>query len=138
MWNTEKDFQDHLINLLEMSREEIITDFVPFGFVNLSVDIKSLFKNIEEWRELKILYYGQSSRYIQNLWKGIGKVRIMQKLSQIYLTETDFSILNILSLPEKDFEDLPTEIQRIVIELVSVELVNSANFYWKSEKKEDS
>ncbi|MCY3414318.1 MAG: hypothetical protein INQ03_21915 [Candidatus Heimdallarchaeota archaeon] len=126
MWAKEKDFQSHLVRLLEKTHVDIEEEFFPFDFINLSVDIKATFNEIEEWRELKLIIYQDKGRSIQNLWKGIGKVLIMRKLRKSHLSEQLGD--NILSLPSDDFNSIAQEIQNVITELVKIELVNQSDY----------
>ena len=130
MWKLEKDFQSHLITMLSLSRTDIEENYSPFDFINIRLDIKSLYRNVEEWRELKILSYGDKRKDLQNLWKGIGKVFVMEELYQIHLSR-EKKVENILSLPELDFLQLKHEIQYAVLDLVLLELVGKSEFYFK-------
>ncbi len=131
MWLSEKEFQIHLIQLLYDSRLEIEVEYRPFEDLRVSVDIKAINRtdnvdDIEEWRELKIINYKGKGRSIQNLWKGLGKVSMMQDLAEQYFEE--LKINNILSLARDDFHTLSPKIQQIVQKKVSLELVSELEF----------
>ncbi len=104
-FQSEENFQYKVLNILKKTRSAIESPFRPFTFLNLEIDIKCINNDREEWRELKILYYHPSSkRNIQNLWKGIGKVKLMERLSERFRND---QVINFLTLSETDFSQLP-------------------------------
>ena len=51
MPESEEEFQKHMVKLLKSSRTLIEEEYRPFNFAEFTVDIKSLFNQLEEWRE---------------------------------------------------------------------------------------
>ena len=121
-YKTEFEFFLNVEKNLKKTRKNIITQYRPFNNLRLTVDIKSQFKGIEEWRELKIIEYKGKGRSLQNLWKGIGKVKIMQRLTNKLGTDSKLDIMNILTIPELDFNSLHNEIKEMVISMVPFEI----------------
>lgn len=124
MFAKESLFEDHLINLLKESRSLIVRQFRPFSGLKLSIDLKSHYNQLEEWRELKIIYYTPNNRNLQNLWKGIGKVEILRRLAETLFEDEPRNIKNILSIPQFDFSKLNEEISSAIIDLVNLEVVS--------------
>ena len=62
MFANESLFEKTLLEILDKDRKEIVSQFRPFNSLRLTVDIKSDYNNLEEWRELKIIYYKDKSK----------------------------------------------------------------------------
>ena len=140
MFVKESQFEKTLLEILDKDRKDIVSQFRPFNSLRLTVDIKSNYNNLEEWRELKIIYYKDDSNSIQNLWKGIGKTRLMQKLSEKLLINHKIPISTILTIPNFDFDQFHKDIREAIIELVPIELLNYENIliFVKSTNTVDS
>ena len=100
MYSNEAVFVDEVVKILEKDRVIIEKHYRPFKNFKYSVDIKSIIKDIEEWRELKIIYYKGKLKSIQNLWKGFGKTLLMQDLADKEIESKEFTIKSILTIPE--------------------------------------
>lgn len=125
MYTNESVFEEKVISVLKEDRKNIERQYRPFKELNYSVDLKSIFNNMEEWRELKIIYYKNKSKSIQNLWKGFGKVILMQDLARKLLEEKSYPVDNILTIPEFDFSRIPKSVIDSMTSVILIEkLIN--------------
>ncbi len=121
MYSTEAVFEEEVIKVLKKDHSDIETQYRPFSDLSYSVDIKSIFKDIEEWRELKIIFYKDKGRSIQNLWKGFGKVILMQDLVNKIIEKKTISVNNILTLPEYDLNKIPEKVINSMVSIINIE-----------------
>lgn len=125
MYTNESVFEEKVISVLKEDRKNIERQYRPFKELNYSVDLISIFNNMEEWRELKIIYYKNKSKSIQNLWKGFGKVILMQDLARKLLEENSYPVDNILTIHEFDFSRIPKSVIDSMTSVILIEkLIN--------------
>lgn len=127
MYSNEAAFEVDVISVLSSNRENIAKQYQPIKTLKYRVDVKSIFNNIEEWRELKIIYYKDKSKSIQNLWKGFGKVILLQDLASKTLAKPVYPIVNILTIPEFDFNNIPRLVINSIISITFLEKLIDGN-----------